>query len=55
MHFTKIKFLVQIHDLPMRMIDPETAIELRESLGEVSPVENSREMVGVILFGLRWR
>ena len=28
------------------MLDPETAIELGESLGQVTPCENPNEMVG---------
>ena len=43
--FTKIMFWVQIHSLPMRMLDPEIAIELGETLGEVSTEEAKKEMV----------
>ena len=39
-------FWVQIHGLPMRMLDIETAIELGETLGEVSTDEVEKEMVG---------
>ena len=39
-------FWVQIHGLPMRMVDSETAIELGETLGEVSTKETEKEMVG---------
>ena len=39
MPFTKVK-------LPMRLLDLETAIELGESLGEVSETENPKELVG---------
>ena len=46
LRFTKIMFWVQIHGLPMRMLDPETAIELGETLGEVSTKEAEKEMVG---------
>ena len=46
LRFTKIMFWVQIHGLPMRMLDPETAIELGETLGEVSTKETEKEMVG---------
>ena len=46
LRFTKIMFWVQIHVLPMRMLDPETAIELGETLGEVSTKETENEMVG---------
>ncbi|XP_050278196.1 uncharacterized protein LOC126719713 [Quercus robur] len=46
LRFTKAKFWVQIHGLPMRLLDPEIAIELGESLGEVSETENPKELVG---------
>ena len=46
LRFTKAKFWVQIHGLPMRLLDPETAVELGESLGEVSEMENPKELVG---------
>ena len=39
-------FWVEIHGLQMRMLDPETAIELGETLGEVSTKEVEKEMVG---------
>ena len=44
--FTKITFWVQIHGLPLRLLDPETAIELGETLGEVLTDEAKKEMVG---------
>ena len=44
--FTKVNFWVQIHGLPMRLLDPETVIELGESLGAVSEAENPKELVG---------
>ena len=33
LRFTKLKFWVQIYDLPMRMLDPKMATKLGESLG----------------------
>ena len=44
--FTKVKFWVQLHGLPMRMLDPETEVELGETIGQVSPSVNSKEMIG---------
>ena len=46
LRFTKITFWVQIHGLPLRLLDPETAIELGETLGEVLTDEAEKEMVG---------
>uniref|UniRef100_A0A7N2N957 DUF4283 domain-containing protein n=1 Tax=Quercus lobata TaxID=97700 RepID=A0A7N2N957_QUELO len=46
LRFTKVKFWVQIHGLPMRMLDPEIVIKLGETLGTVSPIEHSKEIVG---------
>ena len=46
LRFTKLKFWVQIHGLPMRMLDLETTIELGEKLGQVTPCENPNELVG---------
>ena len=46
LRFTKLKFLVQIYGLLICMMYPETAIELGESLGQVTPCENPNEMVG---------
>ena len=46
LRFTKITFWVQIHGLPLRLLDPETAIELGETLGEVITDEAEKEMVG---------
>lgn len=37
---------MQIHGLPLRFLDTETAIELGESLGEVLLDEAEKEMVG---------
>lgn len=36
LRFTKVKFWVQLHGLPMRMLDPETTVELGETIGQVS-------------------
>ena len=38
-------FWVQIHGIPMRMLDIETTIELGETLGEMS-TDEEKEMVG---------
>ncbi|KAK7828355.1 uncharacterized protein CFP56_030356 [Quercus suber] len=46
LRFTKLKFWVQIYGLPISMLEPETAIELGESLGQVTPYENPNELVG---------
>jgi len=46
LRFTKVNFWVQIHGLPIRLLDPETTIELGESLGAVSEAENPKELVG---------
>ena len=46
MRFTTTKFWVQLHGLPMNMMDPDTAIEIGETLGQVSMIENAKEMVG---------
>ena len=46
LRFTKLKIWVQIHRLPMCMLVPETTIELGETLGQVTPCENSSELVG---------
>nr|POE93752.1 hypothetical protein CFP56_30522 [Quercus suber] len=46
LRFTKLKIWVQIHGLPMRMLDSETTIEIGETLGQVIPCENSCEQVG---------
>ena len=44
--FTKMKFWVQIHGLPTRMLDFETAYELGETIGPVLPSENVKELIG---------
>ena len=36
---------MQIFGLPISLLDPETAIELGESLGQVTPCENPNELV----------
>ena len=46
MRFTKLKIWVQIHELPMSVLDPEIAIKLGETLDQVTPCENSSELVG---------
>ena len=46
LRFTKLKLWVQIHGLPISLLDPETAMELGESLGQVTPCENPNELVG---------
>ncbi|XP_075659257.1 uncharacterized protein LOC142629162 [Castanea sativa] len=46
LRFTNLKFWVQIHGLPMCMLNSETAIELGETLGQVTPCKNSSELVG---------
>ena len=46
LRFIKMKFWVQIHGLPMRMLDPETAYELGETIGPVVPSENNKELIG---------
>ena len=46
LRFTKVTFWVQIHGLPLRLLDTETAIELGETLGEVVTDEAKKEMVG---------
>ena len=38
LRFTTMKFWVQIHGLPVSMLDTEMAIELGETLGSVSPI-----------------
>nr|XP_023898835.1 uncharacterized protein LOC112010714 [Quercus suber] len=46
MRFTTTKFWVQLHGLPMNMMVPDTAIEIGETLGQVSVTKNAKEMVG---------
>ena len=46
LRFTKLKIWVQLHGLPMRMLDSDTAIEIGESLGQVVPFKNSSDLVG---------
>ena len=46
LRFTNLKIWVQIHGLPMCMLDSKIAIELGETLGQVTPCENSSELVG---------
>ena len=53
MRFTTTKFWVQIHYLPVSMLDTEMAIELGETLGSVSPVEYMKDMLGGDLLRVR--
>ena len=46
LRFTKLIFWVQLHGLPMSMLDPEVAIEIGETIGTVIPSEHAKEMVG---------
>ena len=46
MRFTTTKFWVQLHGLPMNMMIPDTAIEIGETIGQVSVTKNAKEMVG---------
>lgn len=46
MRFTTTKFWVQLHGLPISMMDPEAVIEIGETLGPMSASENTKEMVG---------
>ena len=46
LRFTILKFLVQIYGLPMHMLDPDTTIEIGETLGQVTLCENPIELVG---------
>ncbi|XP_030939870.1 uncharacterized protein LOC115964755 [Quercus lobata] len=46
LRFMKLKFWVQIYGLPIHMLDPETAIKIGETLGQVTPCENPNELVG---------
>ena len=41
-----MKFWVQMHELPVSMLDSETAMELGEKIGTVSPAENLNELIG---------
>ena len=46
LRFTTTTFWVQIHGLPMNMLDPETAVEIGETIGTVSRTKHSNDMVG---------
>ena len=46
LRFTKLIFWVQLHGLPMSMLNPEVAIEIGETIGTVIPSEHAKEMVG---------
>ena len=55
LRFTKLKFWVQIYGLLISLLDPETTMELGESLGQVTPCENPNELVGGIFYVFMWR
>nr|POE85857.1 uncharacterized protein CFP56_18206 [Quercus suber] len=44
--FNRVKFWIQLHDLPYKFMNPETAIEIGESIGEVIIPQNASEMHG---------
>lgn len=46
LRFTTTTFWVQIHGLPISMLEPETAIEIGETIGTVSLSEHVKEMIG---------
>ena len=46
LRFTKTTFWVQIHGLPISMLELETAIEIGETIGTVSLSEHLNEMIG---------
>ena len=46
LRFTKLTFWVQMHGLPLSMLDPEIAIEIGETIGTVIPSVHAKEMVG---------
>ncbi|KAF3969630.1 hypothetical protein CMV_006590 [Castanea mollissima] len=46
LRFTTTKFWVQMHGLPLTMLDLETTIEIGETIGSVSQAEHDKEMVG---------
>lgn len=46
LRFTTKTFWVQIHRLPISMLEPETAIEIGETIGTVSLSEHMNEMIG---------
>ena len=46
LRFTTTKFWVQIHGLPLNMLDAKTAVEIGETIGPVSKTEHEKDMVG---------
>ena len=44
--FNRMKFWIQIHDLPYKFMNPKTAIEIGESIGEVVRPRDDSEMRG---------
>ena len=46
LRFTKLTFWVQLHGMPMSMLDPEVGVEIGETIGIVIPLEHMKEMVG---------
>nr|XP_023917378.1 uncharacterized protein At4g02000-like [Quercus suber]POF04428.1 uncharacterized protein CFP56_32041 [Quercus suber] len=44
--FNSVKFWIQLHDLPYKFMNPETAIEIGESIGEVIIPQDASEMHG---------
>ena len=41
-----MKFWVQMHGLPVSMLDFETAMELGEKIGTISSAKNLNELIG---------
>ena len=41
-----MKFWVQMHGLPVSMLDFETAMELGEKIGTISSTKNLNELIG---------
>lgn len=46
LRFSTTTFWVQIHGLPMNMLDPEPAVEIGETISTISRSEHSNDMVG---------
>lgn len=44
--FSNTMFWVQIHNLPFRLLTPDVALEIGDTLGEVNKSEDSSHMVG---------
>lgn len=49
-----MKFWVQMHELPVSMLDFETALELGEKIGTISSVKNLNELIGVDFLQIRF-